>query len=66
MISWSSLVLLVLVFMLTIIVIRLSEISTRMHTLETAAEAIATDNRIIMESHVTRMEFDSFLRVVRS
>ena len=63
MISWSSIFLLVLVCMLTIVVIRLSEISTRMHTLETAAEAIAKDNQCIMESHVTRAEFDLLLRV---
>ena len=64
MISWYSIILLVVCTLLTILVIRLSEISTRMYTLEKATEScVRTLSTTVahMAEHVTHRELHAVL-----
>jgi hypothetical protein len=65
MISWYNISLFVVAVLLTMLVIRLSEISTRMHTLETATTHIVNDNEALttrMAQVVTHEELTAILR----
>ena len=65
MISWYSITLIVVAVLLTMLVIRLSEISTRMQTLERATESIVQDNTAmttLMAESVTHTELHAILR----
>jgi hypothetical protein len=65
MISWYSISLIIVAVLLTMLVIRLSEISTRMQTLENATALIVDDNaRLASRSaeYVTHAELTTILR----
>jgi macrodomain Ter protein organizer (MatP/YcbG family) len=65
MITWYSISLLVVAVLLTLLVIRLSEVSTRMHTLENAITQIIEDNEAmhtISAQCVTHKELHAVLR----
>ena len=65
MISWYSISLIIVAVLLTMLVIRLSEISTRMRTLENATAIIVDDNATLAsrsEEYVTHTELTAILR----
>jgi len=65
MISWYSIMLIVVSVLLTMLVIRLSEISTRMQTLEKSTIAIVDDNAAmttLVAECVTHTELHAILR----
>ena len=65
MITWYSISLIIVAVLLTLLVIRLSEISTRMHTLENAIARIVEDNEamnISSEQFVTHSQLTAIWR----
>lgn len=65
MISWYSITLIIVAVLLTMLVIRLSEISTRMQTLESATTHIVDENAAmsaLMVECVTHKELHAILR----
>ena len=65
MITWYSICLVIVAALLTLLVIRLSEISTRMHTLENATTRIVDDNEAmntLSAQFVTHKELHAILR----
>jgi len=69
MISWYSILLLVISVLLTILVIRVSETSTRIQTLEQVAHHLAEDHTIMfdtLENTVTHKELRTILRCAPS
>ena len=65
MISWYSISLIIVAVLLTMLVVRLSEISTRIQTLENATTRIVDDNNAMAvrsAEHVTHTELTAILR----
>jgi hypothetical protein len=65
MISWYSISLIIVAVLLTMLVIRLSEISTRMQTLEHATTCIVDENAAVstlLADCVTHKELHAILR----
>ena len=65
MITWYSISLIIVAVLLTLLVIRLSEISTRMHTIENATARIVEDIEAMntySAQFVTNNELDAILR----
>lgn len=59
-------ILLTIICLLVILVVRLSEVSTRMHTIEQAAMEIADDNYRIMTTYVTDEQLKTILKYIPS
>jgi uncharacterized membrane-anchored protein YhcB (DUF1043 family) len=65
MISWYSIILIVVAVLLTMLVIRLSEVSTRMQTLENVTTRIIADNAAMSlqtPEFVTHKELHAIMR----
>jgi hypothetical protein len=65
MVSWFVMILLIVVILLCILVIRLSEVSTRLHTLESAVVRISEDNARIATSQIESVTHDQLEIIMR-